>query len=294
MKNINLNYLQTFITVMERGSFSVAAERLNITQPAVSLQIRQLERSLGATLIERIGRKAKPTAAGAELLAHADRIDAAVSSALAAVAQRATGAMGRVRLGTGATACIFLLPPMLRDLRQKYPDLEITVTTGNTVDIVRAIEENILDIGLVTMPVSGRAFDITPVMDDEFVVIAPLELKLPARVTAAVLSTKPVLLFEPGGNTRRIADAWFAGRGISLKPVMSLGSVEAIKELVGAGLGCAILPGMAVRKERDRSDLIIQSLSPRLHRKLAVLIRRDKRLDAGLKDVFRALKALSE
>jgi DNA-binding transcriptional LysR family regulator len=294
MKNINLDYLQTFVTVIERGSFSAAAERLNISQPAVSLQIRQLERSLGAILIERVGRKARPTAAGVELLAHAYRINSAVSSALEAVARRASGAMGRVRLGTGATACIFLLPPMLRDLRRKYPNLKIAVTTGNTADIIKAIEDNILDVGLVTMPVSGRALDITPVMDDEFVVIAPLDLRLPARVTAAVLSTKPVLLFEPGGNTRRIADAWFAGCGISLKPVMSLGSVEAIKELVGAGLGCAILPGMAVRKERDRSDLMIRSLSPRLHRKLAVVIRRDKRLDAGLKDVFRALKALSE
>jgi DNA-binding transcriptional LysR family regulator len=98
MRNINLDYLQSFVAVVERGSFSAAAERLNLTQPAVSLQIRQLERCLGATLIERVGRKAKPTAAGAELLAHADQIDAAVTSAVEAVARRATGAMGRVRL----------------------------------------------------------------------------------------------------------------------------------------------------------------------------------------------------
>ena len=293
MRNINLDYLQSFVAVVERGSFSAAAERLNLTQPAVSLQIRQLERCLGATLIERIGRKAKPTAAGAELLAHADRIDAAVSSAVEAVARRVTGAMGRVRLGTGATACIFLLPPILKDLRQRFPNLEITVTTGNTADIVKAVEENVLDIGLVTLPVSGRVFDITPVMDDEFLLIAPSDMKLPARVTAAALSTKPVLLFEPGGNTRRIADAWFARGGISLKPVMSLGSVEAIKELVAAGLGCAILPGLAVRQERHRSDVTIRSLSPRLHRKLAVVIRRDKRLHTGLNDVFRTLKGLS-
>jgi DNA-binding transcriptional LysR family regulator len=292
MKSLNLDYLKTFVMVAEHGSFSAAAKRLNLSQPAVSLQIRQLEKTVGTSLIERIGRKAHPSAAGAELIAHAGHIDAAVSNALDAVARRASGAMGRVRLGTGATACIFLLPPMLRTLRRKYPHLEITVTTGNTTDIVKAIEENLIDIGLVTLPASGRALDVTPVLDDEFVLIAPPDMKLPARITPAVLATQPLLLFEPGGNTRRIADDWLAAGGVSAKPVMSLGSVEAIKEMVGAGLGCAILPAMAVRKKTGKNDLIVRTLSPRLHRKLAVVIRRDKRLHAGLNDVFRALKAL--
>jgi DNA-binding transcriptional LysR family regulator len=292
-KPINLGQLQTFVTVVRHGSFSAAAQRLEITQPAVSLQIRQLEKRLGAALIERVGRQARPTAAGSELLAHAEPIQAVVASAVDAVARRATGAMGRVRLGTGATACIFALPRVLKDLRQRFPRLEITVTTGNTADIVKAIEENVLDIGLVTLPAAGRAFDITPVLKDEFVVIAPRELKLPARVTAAALATVPVLLFEPGGNTRKITDEWLAASGVSLQPVMSLGSVEAIKALVSAGLGCAILPAMAVQHARDRGDLVVRPLAPRLHRTLAVVIRRDKRLHAGLSDLLRALKSLA-
>ena len=292
-KPINLGHLQTFVAVLRHGSFSAAAQRLDITQPAVSLQIRQLEKRLGASLIERVGRRARPTAAGSELLAHAEQIQAVVASAVDAVARRATGAVGRVRLGTGATACIFLLPRLLKELRQRFPLLEITVTTGNTADIVKAIEENVLDVGLVTLPAAGRAFDITPVLNDEFVVIAPHALKLPARVTAAVLATKPVLLFEPGGNTRKITDQWLAASGVALKPVMSLGSVEAIKALVAAGLGCAILPAMAVPNVSERGELIVRPLSPRLQRTLAVVIRRDKRLHAGLSDLVRALKSLS-
>ena len=292
-KPLNLGHVRTFVSVVTHGSFSAAAQRLDITQPAVSLQIRQLEKRLGTRLIERVGRRARPTAAGAELLVHAEQIDAVVSSALDAVTRRATGAMGRVRLGTGATACIFLLPRILKDLRHRFPQLEITVSTGNTADIVKAIEDNVLDLGLVTLPASGRAFDITPVLDDEFVVIAPRALKLPARVTAAALATKPVLLFEPGGNTRKITDGWFAASGVTLKPVMSLGSVEAIKSLVAAGLGCAILPAMAARHTRG-TDLVVQPLSPRLHRTLAVVIRRDKQLHAGLSDLVLALKALAK
>jgi DNA-binding transcriptional LysR family regulator len=227
------------------------------------------------------------------LLAHAQQINAAVASAVDAVAHHTTGTAGGVRLGTGATACIFLLPPILRELRTELPAVEITVTTGNTAEITKAIEDNTIDIGLVRMPVSGRSFEITPVLNDEFVLIAPHDMPLPSRITPAVLATKPVLLFEPGGNTRRTADEWLVRGGVSLKPLMSLGSVEAIKEMVRAGLGCAILPGMAVSARAKQHDLIIRSLSPRLHRRLAVVVRRDKRLDRGLRKALSALKAIS-
>src|SRR5688500_9032028 len=113
MQGLNLDYLKAFVTVIEQGSFSAAAERLGLTQPAVSLQVRQLERKLNTTLTERVGRKVRPTAAGAELLGHAESIDAVVSAAIEAVTRHASGTIGRVRLGTGATACIFLLPPLL-------------------------------------------------------------------------------------------------------------------------------------------------------------------------------------
>ncbi len=284
---LSLHYLRTFVTVVEHGSFSAAAQRLDLTQPAVSQQIRQLERTLGTPLLERVGRQVRATAAGAELLAHAATIDSAVGAAVEAVTRRSGVAAGPVRIGTGATACIFLLPPVLKDLRQRHPDLEIAVTVGNTAEMVKAVEDNLLDIALVTLPVTGRSLHVTAVMEDEFVLIAPAGMALPARITAAALATRPVLLFE-GGNTRRIADTWIARGGASIRPVMSLGSVEAIKALVAAGLGCAILPGMAVRQ--PAADVVVRPLSPRLHRGLAVVIRRDKRLHAGLAEVYRALK----
>jgi DNA-binding transcriptional LysR family regulator len=294
MKSLNLDYLKTFVAVVERGSFSAAADHLQLTQPAVSLQIRQLEKSLGTVLIERVGRVARATVAGEELLAPAAGIDAAVTSAMSAVSRHATEGKGRVRIGTGATACIFLLPPILTHLRQRFPNLEITVTTGNTAEIVKAVEDNLLDVGLVTMPVSSRSLYITPVMDDEFVLVAPAGMPLPTRITAAALSTRPVILFEPGGNTRRIADEWFARSGTKLRPVMSLGSVEATKAMVGVGLGCAILPELAVRNLAPGSRTVVRSLSPRLHRKLVAVVRRDKRLSGGLADILKSFRNLSD
>jgi DNA-binding transcriptional LysR family regulator len=293
MRNLNFDQLQTFTEVITLGSFSAAAERLRLTQPAVSLQVRQLEKRLGVRLIDRVGKRATPTRAGEELLAHARRIDEAVSSALDGLAMHATGTLGRVRIGTGATACIYLLPPVLRDLRQRLPDLEITVRTGNTDDVLKALEENSLDIGFVTLPAPGRVFEVTPLLDDEFVAIAAAnDDRLPEVVTPAALTRLPVVLYEAGGNTRRVVDQWFARAGVRLNPVMDLGSIEAIKELVGAGLGCAVLPGIAVRKIGERVPIVSRPLSPKLHRKLALVMRRDKTLTKGLRETLSALQRM--
>jgi DNA-binding transcriptional LysR family regulator len=292
MQRLNLDQLGAFAAVIELGSFSAAAERLQLTQPAVSLQVRQLEKRLGTLLVERVGRRARPTAAGAALLPHAARIDEAVVAAFDAIGAHAAGVAGRVRLGTGATACIFLLPPVLRELRRRFPELELTVTTGNTPEILKALDDNSIDLALVTLPAAGRALVLTPVLDDEFVAVAPRGSALPARVSAAALAQQPLLLFEPGGNTRRISDAWFARSGVALKPAMSLGSVEAIKELVSAGLGWAVLPQMAVRKEEARGSLVVRPLAPRLKRTLALAVRRDKRLQPPLAQAMRAIEAL--
>ncbi len=295
MRSLNLDQLNAFVEVIEQGSFSAVAERMNLSQPAISLQVRQLEKRLGVRLIERVGRKAMPTAAGSELLVHARRIEATVAEALSDMARHSTGTIGRVRLGTGASACIHLLPPILGGLRQSFPSLEITVNTGNTADIVKAVEDNRIDIGFVTLPASGRMLEVTPVMEDEFVVIAPADIAgLPRKITAAALARHPVLLYEPGGNTRRIVDQWFARSGVELKPVMALGSVEAIKELVAAGLGLAVLPRMAVEHKDGASPLQVRSLSPRLARKLAVVVRLDKPLHLGLREMVTALKALPQ
>ncbi|MFE0753812.1 LysR family transcriptional regulator [Inquilinus sp. NPDC058860] len=291
MRGLSLDQLRTFAEVIRASSFSGAAARLNLTQPAVSLQIRQLETRLGIRLVERVGRRATPTAAGRDLLVHAGRIEAEVAAAAEAMAEHAGGAAGRVRLGTGSTACIYLLPPVLRALRRRLPSLEIVVSTGNTAGILRLLEENALDLGLVTLPAPGRAFAVTPLMEEEFVAVVPAEADdLPPAVTPASLAGRPMVAYEPGGHTRRIVDDWFARAGISLKPVMELGSVEAIKELVGAGLGCAILPSMAVE---HAPGLIVHPLSPRLHRRLGLVLRRDKPLARGLRETIAALRQAS-
>ena len=291
MRGLNLDQLRTFADVVARKSFSAAAERRGISQPAVSLQVRGLERRFGVKLIERVGRRVVPTAAGEEFLARMRAVEAALDAIADAMLPHASGTAGRVRLGTGATACIYLLPPLLRELRQKFPALEIVVSTGNTPDMVRAIEENRIDLGLLTLPAGGRALEVRPVLDDEFVLVAPRAMRLPRDITPAALATLPLVQYEPGANTRRVVDEWAIRAGITLKPVMELGSVEAMKELTGAGLGCSVLPQMALRA-KERRQFALRSLKPRLFRKLALVLRRDKPLTKGLREVIRGIESV--
>jgi len=294
MRGLNLDHLRTFAQVIELGSFSAAAERGGVTQPAVSLQIRQLERRFGLKLVERVGRRAGPTAAGRELLAHIRVIDGAVAQAEQAMSSHASQVSGRIRLGTGATACTYLLPPVLADLRQRFPALDIVASTGNTADMLRGLEANTLDIVLITLPAPGRMFQATPVMEDEFVAIFPSRdaAAIPEVVTPQSLARLPLVLFEPGARTRRLVDDWFEAAGVAAKPIMELGSTEAMKEIVGAGLGCAVLPRLAVSGAGRREALEVRSLTPRLSRDLAIVLRRDKPLSRGLRHLQDALLAL--
>ncbi|MGE0008584.1 MAG: LysR family transcriptional regulator, partial [Parvibaculaceae bacterium] len=260
--------------------------------PAVSQQVRQLEARLGLPLIERVGRAAKPTAAGTELLTHIQRMDSCMADALAAMARHAAGGIGRVRIGTGATACIYFLPPVLRSLRKQLPSLEITVSTGSTTHFLKLIEDNAIDVGLLSLPVAGRTLAVTPIVEDELVAIAsPDAPALPARVTPSVLGERPLVLYEPHNHTRRITDQWFARAGVAVKATMDLGNVEAIKQLVGTGRGYSILPAMAVATPKSRDGLVVRSLTPRLSRTLALVARRDKRTGNGLQEVIEALIA---
>lgn len=289
MTTLNLAHLATFRLVIQRGSFSAAADVLGISQPAVSLQIRQLEHFLRSRLLERTGRGVKATAAGLALLTHGERIEQAVEETLRSLDAFSHEVSGTVSLGTGATACIHLLPPLLQQLRETYPLLKVGVTTGNTPGVVRAIEENRLDLGLVTMPVSGRGLEITPILDEEFVCISAQEEE-ECEPTPDSLHILPLIAFESGSGTRALIDAWFQASGLQPEPVMQLGSIEAIKRMVRAGLGYSIVPRMAVEQVADREGLCVLSLTPVLHRQLAIVMRQDKILSKGISGLIRLLQ----
>ena len=291
--NINPEQLRTFLSVLESGTFSEAGARLGISQPAVSQQIKELEKRLQLRLLERVGKRIRPTGAGSALVPHATRIGVALADAQAEMERLADHPGGQIRIGAGATACIHLLPPMLRALKARHPSLEIVVTTGNTPDIVRKVEDNLLDAALVTMPVGSRALQVTPVMEDRFVAIAPLGLTgTKTTIAPAALAALPLVLFEPGANTRLLTDKWFRAAGRVPRSVMELGSVEAMKEMVAAGLGCAVLPGLAMRSQTSRKGVTVLKLTPKLARTLVWIVRKDKPMTMSLQHMESAVMSL--
>nr|WP_314520775.1 LysR family transcriptional regulator [uncultured Lelliottia sp.] len=291
MTTLNLGNLATFRLVIQRGSFSAAADILGLSQPAVSLQVRQLEQFLRTRLVERTGRGIKATAAGLALLEHGNRIEQVVEEAIRSVSEFSHEISGTITLGTGATACIHLLPPLLRQLREEHPLLRVGVTTGNTLDVVRAVEENRLDIGLVTLPASGRALEVMPLLDEEFVlIISQAQDEEIAQFSPQILHALPLIAFESGCGTRDLIDGWFNTCDLEVRPVMQLGSIEAIKRMVRAGLGYSIVPRVAVENVADREGLSVRSLNPVLHRQLGIVMRQDKILSKGISEVIRLLR----
>jgi len=294
MNRLNLNHLHTYSCVITCGSFSAAGEKLGLTQPAVSQQIRQLEQRLNVRLIERVGKRIKATSAGNVLLEHIIHIEATVENALLDLSTHAQEVAGTIAIGTGATACIHLLPPILQTLRQRFPALEVRVSIGNTEGVIKAVEENRLDLALVTLPAAGRSLLVTPLLNDDFVAIfSAAETNLPEHITPITLSNYPLVVFEAGSSTRMLINQWYAQSGIRIKPVMELGSVEAIKEMVAAGLGYSIVPSLSVTADHHRRGLQVRSLTSPLTRTLGIVLRQDKPVSKALRQVLDGLMTLA-
>jgi DNA-binding transcriptional LysR family regulator len=292
--DVSLTHLRTLQAVVSHGSFSRAAERLHLSQPAVSLHIRQLEERAGHRLLERMGKRAFATRAGEILLEHAGRALGELEAAHQALGRLRGVVAGRLRVGTGATASTYLLPPLLRRLHARHPALELVVVTGNSAEIAAAVAANQLDLGIVTLPVSSRQLSVSPLCVDRLVAIAPRarEWRRRRSITAAELAGHPLILYERGGTIRRIIDGWFHRSRVVPRVAMELGNGEAIKKLVEAGLGLSIAPAVSVKAEVRSGSLIAIPLEPPLSRRLGVVSRRDKPESPTLTVLLSALDGL--
>lgn len=291
MRRLNLDQLRAVTEVMRLGSFSAAARSLNLTQPAISFQVRELEGRLGVLLIERLGKRAYPTPAGTELIEYARRIDRDVDDAMDAMRRRREGGLARVRLGTGLILLACMLPPVLRELHRKHPSIELVVTTGSTDEISAHVVQNTIDIGLVSLPVADRSLTVVRVRDDPMLaVLPPSERHAPPVLDAATLARYP-LIFDVGGTRiHQLARDWFRAAGIEPRAAMEVGHF-AIRNIVSAGLGASILTIESVLTDAS-APVVLRPLAPPLTRPLAIIRRGDKPDAPALMHVQDALFAL--
>jgi DNA-binding transcriptional LysR family regulator len=288
MRSLSLDQLRTLQTVVETGGFTAAARRLHLSQSAVSTQVQELEDRLGVRLVERLGKKAYATAAGREVIERARRIADETDSIVAATRRFRDGWVGRVQVGTGLTALMYLLPPALKKIRTEHPGIELLVRNIMTRAIVDSVLENSIDLGVVTLPIEEANLRITPLYEERLVAILPQSMRnSPREITPGFAAGQPLIL-EPGAIQGLVLD-WLSASAVAPGAAMTVGTVEAIKTLVAAGLGMSVVPEVAVAK--PSRDLIVRPVSPPLHRTLALIEHRNKPEDTALKIVRETILA---
>lgn len=291
MRSLNLDQLRALLKVVELGSFSAAARQLHLTQPAVSLQIRELERRFGVRLIERLGKQAHATTPGATLAEAARRIFHECEAADAVMRPYRGGWIGRVHIGATNTMLVHMLPPILRELSRRHPGIDLHVANMPTRESVDRILQNRLDLALVTLPVEKRHLRITPLLPDRLVAIFPPGSRnLPDEVTPEFVAGQPLLMEHTGGAVYALVTRWLSGLGSPPRAPMHLGTIEALRSAVAADLGMSIVPEIAVLG--PISNVVVRPLLPRLSRTLALIEHRNKPNAPALEIVRNALLAL--
>jgi DNA-binding transcriptional LysR family regulator len=291
MRSLNLDQLRALTEVAALGSFSAAARRLNLTQPAISLQIRELEARWGLRLIERLGKKAHATAPGRQLIEHARRIARECEAAESAMRGLRDGSLGRVHIGSTLTALMYDLPPILRRLRTDHPKVELVVTNMSTRNAVENIIQNTIDFALVTLPVKSALLKATPLRPQVCVAILPAVTRdVPDEITPQYVARQPLVLEHERGAVHGLVMHWLSKHLPLARPPMHVGIIEAAKQAVASGLGMSIVPDVAVAE--PIAEIAVRPLKPVLPCTLGLVERRHRPSEPALEIVRNALLAL--
>ena len=256
-RRITFRQLETFAEVARQQSFTRAAEALHLTQPAVSIQIRQIVETIGLPLFEQNGREIALTAAGEELLTTVRDLDDVWNRFESAIDDLKGFKRGKLRVGLVTTAKHFL-PRMLGDFYRRYPDIDIQLEIANRQGIVERLLGNQDDLYVMSYPPTNLDIVSQPFLDNEYVVLAPeAHWAVGKALTLQELATEPFLLREQGSGSRHVIDQHMRDTGVQLKVRLSLASNEAIRELVASGMGLTVLSRQALGDRPGHDGLAI-------------------------------------
>jgi DNA-binding transcriptional LysR family regulator len=257
--SMNLNHLAVFYAVAQAGSMTLGAERLDISQPAVSKQVQELEHALGVHLFDRIGRRVHLSQAGEILADYAHRLFALAREVETAMADVRAVGRGRLAVGASTTIGTYLLPSVVAEFWRRHPGVELLVQIENTEQVHRRLAGHELDVGLTEGLVEEQELDAEVFHQDELVVIAAPGHRLAGQrqVPLSAVREEPFILREPGSGTRAVEERALARLKLPVRAVMALGSTEAIKRVVAEGVGLAIVSRLAVCAERAAGTLAV-------------------------------------
>ncbi len=291
MREISLDRLRTLVMIAERGSFVDAARALHLAPPTVSLHIAELEARIGAPLLSRKRGKVRPSAIGEALVERARRLLAETEHALDDIRRQVQGLAGRVRLGASTGAIAHLLPQALEVLGERHPEIDVQVAILTSQETLARLENGSLDIGLVALPQSPVAgLVIKPWRRDPVRAFLPAQWSCPARITPGWLADQPLILNDSTTRLARLTTEWFAAGGCHPAPRIELNYNDAIKSLVAAGYGAALLPDEAATPQPD-PRIQMRPLRPALWRRLGIAHpERVERSTQYVLDVLRGLQ----
>lgn len=271
---MELRHLIYFEAVARHQHVSRAAVELSVAQPAISKQLHDLERELGAgPLFERVGRRLRLTEAGHALLIHARSIIAQVDATRAEMRERGGLRGGRVTIGAPPTVGERLLPAVLAAFHRRYPDIELRMHEGSTQTMLELLDRGEVDVAVVTLPIARQGLRVTPLFTERLVVVVGLGHRLAGRaeVTFADLVDEPFLLYQSGGYVREATLNACRAAGYAPRVVLHGGSLAMLLRLAEAGLGIAVIPQLALTGQEPLAALRIRE--PQLQRTVALVSR---------------------
>jgi len=254
--------LAAFCAVVERKSFSQAAERLGVTQPAVSLQIRSLEQRLGTQLLDRSGRRVEPTEAGLRLYASAQKLLALEQQLLEDVTGDAEGAIsGTLELGASTGPGGTVVPVLLCEFHEAHPDVRVRLSVSDTQTVVAQVAERELELGVVGAAPRPRGVAYEPFFRDEVVLACPSGHRLAGKTaTLDDLRTEPLILMQDGAGVRQVIEDELRRVGTRLRDLdvrIELGLQESVRSAVAAGHGVTFISRTAIESDLAAGTLAI-------------------------------------
>ena len=274
--------LRAFSVLARTGSFTQTARELHLTQSGISHSMKALERESGCRLLDRLGKKVVLTQAGEQLLQHAEKILSEMEAARNSLSALGKWGRGRLRLGASTTACQHLIPPVLREFKESFPEHAISLEPGDTPELVTALLRQRIDLALSLEIDNEPQLEFHPLFTDElcFIVSALHPWARAGKVEREEIPRQSYILYSKRSVTFRLVENYFRREEMVLNTVLEVGSMEATKELVKLGLGISILAPWICKKEIEEGSLVALPLGrKKLSRRWGIVHWRGKRLN---------------
>ena len=273
--------LQIFLSVAKHLNYTRAAEEVNLSQPSVSVRMRELERDMGTKLFEQLGKKVALTEAGQLLVPYATRLIAVMGDARQAIEDLQGMERGLLRIGASTTPGMYLIPQTVANFKRRHPKIDVHLTVKDTRQIEDGVIRNDFDFGFVGGHLAGDEVEVLPWMTDHLVLVVPANHNLARKksIKLADLRKERFILREAGSATRAAVAHHLKKAEIEVETVMEMENPESVKKAVQSGLGIAFISKFAVETElKARSLFAINVNGLDINRELKIVYRKDKHL----------------